>query len=120
MYRKYTKVKYLTEEVLKLKELGKTHREIGECFGLTKEQVKGLVKREQRNRQRIIQGFFSLSILRDTVQNQAVFFVLVSENFSAISANYFVDNSLFRFLQQSIIFSRAVITSPIFTKCFII
>ena len=57
MSRKYTKVKYLTEEVLKLKELGKTHREIGECFGLTKEQVKGLVKREQRNRQRIIQGY---------------------------------------------------------------
>ena len=57
MSRKYTKVKYLAEEVLKMKEAGKTHREIGECFGLTKEQVKGLVKREQRNRQRIIQGY---------------------------------------------------------------
>ncbi len=34
MPKKYTKVKCLTEEVLKLKELGKTYREIGECFCL--------------------------------------------------------------------------------------
>lgn len=57
MSRKYTKVKCLTEEVLKLKEAGKTHREIGECFGLTKEQVKALVKRYRKNQQLVIQGY---------------------------------------------------------------
>ena len=42
MSRKYTKMLCLIEEVFRLKEEGKTNREIGEIYGLTKEQVKQL------------------------------------------------------------------------------
>lgn len=48
MTRKYVKVKYLLAEVLKHKQDGKTHSEIAEIYGLSKDQVKKLV---ERNRQ---------------------------------------------------------------------
>ena len=45
MSRSYVKVENLAEEVFRRNASGETNREIGEHFGLTKEQVKGLVKR---------------------------------------------------------------------------
>lgn len=56
MSRQYTKVLCLTEEVFKLKEAGKTNREIGKIFGLTKEQVKGIVKRHNKRKRLLMQG----------------------------------------------------------------
>lgn len=57
MSKKYTKVKCLTEEVLRRKEAGETHREIGKHFGLTKEQIKELVKRHRRKQRLLANGY---------------------------------------------------------------
>ena len=61
MSRQYTKVLSLTEEVFKLKEAGKTNREIDEIFGLTKEQVKGIVKRHNKRKRLLMQGYLPRS-----------------------------------------------------------
>lgn len=45
MPRKYTKIKELEPEVFRMKAEGKTNREIAEHFGLTREQIRDLVKR---------------------------------------------------------------------------
>ena len=42
MARKYKKIEMLSDEIFRLKEQGKTHREIGDLYGLTKEQIKVL------------------------------------------------------------------------------
>lgn len=52
MSRSYVKVEQLAEEVFRRKEAGETNREIGEHFGLTKDQIKQLVTR-QRRKQRV-------------------------------------------------------------------
>ena len=56
MPRKYTKIKEVELEVFQMKEEGKTNREIAEHFGLTLEQIKGLIKRHNRNEQKVKQG----------------------------------------------------------------
>lgn len=55
MSRQYTKIETLSEEVFRRKAAGETNREIGAHFGLSKEQIKGLVKRQNR-KQRLIAG----------------------------------------------------------------
>jgi len=45
MKRGYTHVKMHESQILEMQQLGKTKREIGEALGLTKEQVKGCLKR---------------------------------------------------------------------------
>ncbi len=40
MSRKYTKMESLAEDILCMKQKGMTYREIGESFGLSREQVK--------------------------------------------------------------------------------
>ena len=55
MSRSYVKVECLTEEVFRRKAAGETNREIGEHFGLSKEQVKQLATR-QRRKQRLIEN----------------------------------------------------------------
>lgn len=57
MSKSYTKVKYLIEEVLRRKEAGETNREIGEHFGLTKEQIKELLKRYRRKQRLLANGY---------------------------------------------------------------
>lgn len=59
MPRKYTKVECIADEVFKLKEAGRTNREIGEIFGLTKEQVKQLAKRQRRKQRLLVNGYVS-------------------------------------------------------------
>lgn len=54
MSRSYVKMESLTEEVFRRKAAGETNREIGEHFGLSKEQVKQLATR-QRRKQRLIE-----------------------------------------------------------------
>lgn len=56
MPRKYTKIEALSDEIFRLKENGKTHREIGELYGLTKEQIKGFVNRRNRKRRLVDKG----------------------------------------------------------------
>ena len=57
MSREYTKVEALSEEVFRRKAAGETNREIGARFGLSKEQIKGLVKRQNRKRRLIASGY---------------------------------------------------------------
>ena len=52
MSRQYTKVEALSEEVFRRKAAGETNRELGAHFGLSKEQVKELVKRQNRKQRR--------------------------------------------------------------------
>lgn len=57
MSRSYAKVECLAEEVFRRKEAGETNREIGEHFGLTKEQVKQLATRQRRKQRLMEQGY---------------------------------------------------------------
>lgn len=52
----YTHIKYLEAEILSMKELGKTKREIAEHYGLKTEQVKELLKRYRRRNRKIAAG----------------------------------------------------------------
>ena len=57
MPRKYTKIELLSDEIFRLKEHGKTHREIGDLYGLTKTQIKGFVNRQNRKQRLLKQGY---------------------------------------------------------------
>lgn len=57
MPRKYTKIEMLSDEIFRLKEEGKTHRQIGERYGLTKEQIKGFVNRRNRKQRLLDKGY---------------------------------------------------------------
>ena len=57
MSRKYTKVEQLAGGVQRLHEDGKTYREIGEQYGLTKKQVADLMKRQRRKQRLIEHGY---------------------------------------------------------------
>ena len=57
MSRSYAKVECLAEEVFRRKAAGETNREIGEHFGLTKEQVKQLATRQRRKQRLMEQGY---------------------------------------------------------------
>ena len=57
MSGQYTKVEALSEEVFRRKAAGETNREIGAHFGLSKEQVKELVKRQNRKQRLIANGY---------------------------------------------------------------
>jgi len=54
--KNYTHIKFLEPEILAMKELGKTKREIAEHYGLKMEQVKELLKRYRRRKRKIIAG----------------------------------------------------------------
>ena len=57
MSRSYVKVEQLAEEVFRRKEAGETNRQIGEQFGLTKDQVKQLATRQRRKRRMVANGY---------------------------------------------------------------
>lgn len=49
-------MKEVEAEVFKLKEEGKTNREIAAHFGVTREQIKSLINRHNRNERKLEQG----------------------------------------------------------------
>lgn len=57
MSRSYVKMECLAEEVFRRKAAGETNREIGEHFGLSKKQIKELVKRQNRKKRLIENGY---------------------------------------------------------------
>lgn len=57
MSRSYVKVEQLAEEVFRRKEARETNREIGEHFGLTKDQIKQLVTRQRRKQRMVANGY---------------------------------------------------------------
>lgn len=61
MARKYTKMEILAEEVFRRKEVGETNRQIAESYGLTKNQIKQLVTRQNRKKRAIANGYVPLS-----------------------------------------------------------
>lgn len=58
---KYTKIELSSDEIFRLKEHGKTQREIGDLYGLTKEQNKGFVNRRNRKQRLLKQSIVSLN-----------------------------------------------------------
>ena len=60
MPRKYVKMEALTDEVFRRKAAGETNREIGESYGLSKEQITRLVTRQNRKRRLIANGYTPL------------------------------------------------------------
>jgi len=60
MSRKYTKMEILAEEVFRRKEAGETNRQIAESYGLTKNQIKQLVARQNRKKRAIANGYVPL------------------------------------------------------------
>ena len=60
MARKYTKIEILTEEVFRRKAKGETNREIAESYGLSKNQIKQLVARQNRKKRAIANGYVPL------------------------------------------------------------
>ena len=57
MARKYTKVEGLTEIIRQRKANGETNREIAESYGLTINQVKQLIARQNRKERKIAAGY---------------------------------------------------------------
>lgn len=57
MSRSYVKMECLAEEVFRRKVAGETNREIGERFGLSLQQIKGLVKRQNRKQRLLANGY---------------------------------------------------------------
>ena len=56
MPKNYRHVKQYEKEIMKLREQGLTQREIGERFGLSREQIKEFLKRERRKERKIEAG----------------------------------------------------------------
>ena len=56
MPREYRHIKEYEKEILELREQGLTKREIGEKFGLSKEQIKGFLKQERRRKEKLACG----------------------------------------------------------------
>lgn len=59
MSRGYTKVEILSEEVYRRKAAGETNREIGKSYGLSLKQIENLVKRQNRKKRLIANGYVS-------------------------------------------------------------
>lgn len=56
MPRSYRSVKHLEETIFRLKSGGKTNREIGQLFGLTKKQLTNLITRHNRRVEKMQAG----------------------------------------------------------------
>ena len=56
MSRDYVKMEEMSEEVFRRKAQGETNRANGESYGLSLEQIRNLVKRQNRKRRQIAPG----------------------------------------------------------------
>ena len=56
MPREYRHIEQYEKEILELREQGLSKREIGEKFGFTKEQVKGVLQRKRRREEKLSYG----------------------------------------------------------------
>ena len=56
MARSYRHISEYEREILELKRQGFTHQEIGEKYGLTKEQIKGFINRHNRKQRKLEAG----------------------------------------------------------------
>ena len=58
MSRRYQHIEQYEKEITELKEKGLTKREIGERLGISKEQVKGVMRRKKRREEKLSIGIF--------------------------------------------------------------
>ena len=56
MPRKYGHIQEYEKEIIELTEQGLTHREVGERFGFSKEQIEEFIKRYHRNQRKLAAG----------------------------------------------------------------
>ena len=56
MPREYRHIEQYEKEIIELKEKGLTKREIGERFGISKGQVKGVLQRKSRREEKLSSG----------------------------------------------------------------
>jgi transposase len=56
MPREYRHIEQYEKKILELREQGLTKREIGEKFGFSKEQIKGVLQRKRRREERLSYG----------------------------------------------------------------
>ena len=56
MPREYRRIEQYEKEIIELKEKGLTKREIGERFGISKDQVKGVLQRRSRRDEKLSGG----------------------------------------------------------------
>ena len=56
MPRSYRHIKEYEKEILEMRENGYTRKEIAEKFGMTKEQIKGFIRRYNRNQEKLEAG----------------------------------------------------------------
>ena len=56
MSREYRHIEKYEKEIIELKEKGLTKREIGEKFGISKEQVKGVLQRKRHREEKLSYG----------------------------------------------------------------
>ena len=54
--RKYTHISLLEEEIIAMREVGKSRREIAEHFGLEKDQIKQWISRYNRKKKKLEAG----------------------------------------------------------------
>ena len=64
MSRDYVKMAELSEEVFRRKAQGETNRVIGESYGLSLEQIRNLVKRQNRNNE-LVELRMQVELLRN-------------------------------------------------------
>ena len=57
MPRKYTRMEFLSEEIFRRKANGETNLEIAASYGLSKQQIKQLVTRQNRKKRLIAAGY---------------------------------------------------------------
>ena len=56
MPREYRPIEQYEKEILELRKQGLTKREIGEKFGFSKEQIKGVLQRKRRREEKLSYG----------------------------------------------------------------
>ncbi len=56
MPREYRHIEQYEKEILELRKQGLTKREIGEKFGFSKEQIKGVLQRKRRREEKLSYG----------------------------------------------------------------
>ena len=56
MPREYRHIEQYEKEILELRERGLTKQEIGEKFGFSKEQIKGILQRKRRREEKLSYG----------------------------------------------------------------
>ena len=57
MPRKYTRIEFLSEEIFRRNDNGETNLEIATSYGLSKQQIKQLVTRQNRKKRLIVAGY---------------------------------------------------------------